>query len=147
LQIQNLLLSDGGDYDVIVANSYGSITSQVATLNVAYIVPTFTSATNAAGKQGHAFNYTITATGTPPITFGAEGLPDGLSVNDTNGAISGIPPVAGVFNVSLFATNGGQTTIGNLVLTLADDIPVITSTTNASGKQGFPFSYTIAATN
>lgn len=147
LAIQNLSLSDGGNYDVVVANDFGSITSQVAVLNMAYILPVITSATNAAGQQGHAFNYTITATGTRPITFGAAGLSVGLSVNSTNGTISGIPQVAGVFDIALFATNPAQTASNVLVLTLADDIPVITSATNASGTQGYPFSYTITATN
>jgi hypothetical protein len=147
LAMQNLLLSDGGGYDVVVANVYGSVTSHVATLNMAYILPVITSATNAAGKQGHSFNYTITATGTPVITFGADGLPDGLNVNFTNGAISGIPTVAGLFNIALYATNAAQTTTGALALTLADDIPVITSATNASGKQGYAFSYSIVASN
>jgi hypothetical protein len=148
IQIQNLLLSDSGDYDLVVANGYGSATSHVATLNVAYIPPIVTSVTNAAGQQGHAFNYAITSTGTAPLTFGATGLPNDLIVNVTNGAISGIPQVAGVFNITLLATNaGGQTTNANLVLTLADDIPVITSATNASGKQGFSMTYTITATN
>lgn len=147
LAIQNLSLSDGGNYDVVVANEFGSVTSQVATLNVAYILPVITSATNAAGQQGHAFNYVMTATGTPPITFGAAGLPDGLSVDSTNGTISGIPSVAGVFDIELFATNPAQTASNDLVLTLANDIPVITSATNASGKQGYPFSYTITGTN
>lgn len=147
LAIQNLSLSDSGNYDVVVANSFGSVTSQVATLDVAYILPVITCATNAAGQQGHDFNFAITATGSPPITFGAAGLPDGLSVDSTNGAISGIPSVYGVFDIALFATNPAQTASNILVLTLANDIPVITSTTNASGKQGYPFSYTIMATN
>ncbi|HWD91580.1 MAG TPA: putative Ig domain-containing protein, partial [Verrucomicrobiae bacterium] len=147
LAIQNLSLADGGDYIVVVENAYGSAISQVATLSMAYIVPVITSATNATGQQGHALDYAITATGTPFITFGADGLPDGLSVNPTNGAFSGIPSVAGVFDVTLFATNGAQTTTGDLMVTLADDIPVITSSTNASGKQGYPFTYTIVATN
>src|SRR6185437_3018478 len=73
---------------------------------------------------------------------------DGLDVNVTNGVISGIAAVSGVFDLTLVATNAGaQTTTSDLVLTLAGDIPVIISATNASGKQGFPFSYTITATN
>ncbi|HWC60326.1 MAG TPA: putative Ig domain-containing protein, partial [Verrucomicrobiae bacterium] len=148
LQIQNVFLSDGGNYDVVVANAFGSITSQVAVLNVAYVPPAITSVTNAIGKQGHAFNYTITAIGTPAMTFGASGLPDGLSVISTNGVISGIPQVAGVFDITLLATNAGaQTTATDLFLTLADDIPVLISATNAIGTQGFPFTYTITATN
>jgi hypothetical protein len=147
LDIENLTTNDSGNYDIVVTNVYGAITSLVATLQVALIPPVITSATNAVGKQGYAFNYTITATGTPPITFGADGLPDGLSVNPTNGAISGVPSVSGAFDITLYATNGAQTTAEDLTLTLADDIPVITSATNAIGQQGVLFSYTIAASN
>jgi hypothetical protein len=148
LAMQNLSLSDGGNYEVVVANSYGSTTSQVANLYMAYVAPAIISATNAAGKQGHAFNFVVTATGTPPITFGADGLPEGLSVNITNGVISGIPAVAGVFNLAVYATNAGQmTTTGALALTLDDDVPLITSATNASGKQGYAFTYSITASN
>jgi len=147
LAIQNLSLSDAGNYDIVVANAYGSTTSQVAVLNVAWKSPIITSATNTIGKQGYAFNFPITTVGTPPITYGADGLPDGLSVNETNGLISGIPSVYGTFNLTLYATNGGAITASNLTVTLADDIPVIVSATNATGKQGFTFTYTIAATN
>lgn len=147
LQIQDLAATDSGNYDIVVTNSYGSATSQVATLQVIVVPPVITSLTNAVGKQGYAFNYTISATGTAPITFGASGLPAGLVLNSTNGVISGIPSVAGVFDIVLFATNAAQTTVGNLFLTLADDIPRITSATSATGKQGQAFSYTITATN
>jgi hypothetical protein len=147
LAIQNLLLTDTGDYDVVVANAFGSTTSHVAVLNVAYVLPVITSPTNSAGKQGHAFNFPIAATGTPLITFGAEGLPNGLSLNATNGLISGIPAVAGIFGLTLYATNGGATTITNLTLSLANDTPVIISATNATGKQGYLFNYAMVATN
>ncbi len=147
LQIQNLLLTDAGSYDVVVSNVYGSTNSQAATLNVAYVLPVITSATNSAGQQGHAFTFAITTTGTPPMTFGVDGLPNGLSVNYTNGVISGIPSVFGVFNLTLYATNAAAISATNLVLTLADDIPVIVSATNGTGKQGFAYNYTITATN
>jgi Ig-like domain-containing protein/von Willebrand factor type A domain-containing protein/putative Ig domain-containing protein len=148
LNIQNIALPDNGGYDLVVANGYGSATSHVAALNIAYIPPVITSATNALGKQGHAFNFTIGVTGTPPLTFGATNLPDGLSVNLTNGLISGIPSVYGNFDITLLTTNsGGQTTSTDLFLTLADDIPVIVSATSAIGKQGFLVTYAITATN
>lgn len=147
LAIQNLSLSDAGNYDIVVANAFGSTTSHVAVLNVAWISPIITSGTNVIGKQGHPFNFPITTVGTPPITFGADGVPDGLSVNETNGLISGIPSVFGTYNLTLYATNGGATTASNLTVTLADDIPVIVSATNITGKQGFAFTYAITATN
>ncbi len=147
LDILDLALTDSGNYDIVVDNSYGSATSQVANLDVFLAQPVFISPTNAVGKQGYPFNYTVAATGTAPISFGVTGLPDGLSFDPTNGLISGIPSVAGVYDIGLFATNVVQTTAATLVLTLADDIPVITSATNVLGKQGQPFSYTISATN
>ena len=147
LDIENLTAGDAGNYDLVVTNLYGSATSQVATLQVVLVPPVITSPTNAVGQQGHTLNYALTASGSAPITFGATGLPDGLSVDPTNGMILGVPAVAGVFDIGLFATNAVLTAAGNLVLTLADDIPGITSATNAVGKQGTLFSYTIAATN
>ncbi len=147
LAIQNLTASDTGNYRIVVTNLYGLTNSQIATLQVFLVPPVITSSTNVIGKQGYAFNYNPTATGTAPITFGATGLPDGLNINSTNGAISGVPTVFGIFNIALFATNIAQTSSTNVTFTLANDIPVITSATNASGKQAVPFSYTITATN
>ncbi len=147
LDIANVAAGDAGNYDIVVTNLYGSTTSQVATLQVILVPPVITSPTNAVGKQGYDFNDMITASGTAPITFGAVGLPDGLYINPTNGVISGVPSVAGVFDIALFATNPVMTATGDLVLTLADDIPGLTSATNVVGKQGAPFNYTITATN
>jgi hypothetical protein len=148
LQFQNILLTDAGGYELVVANDFGSVTSRVATLTVVYIPPIITSPTNVIGQQGHALNFAITASGTPPFTFGASGLPNDLLVNLTNGIIYGIPQVAGEFNIALVVTNaGGQVTNGSMDLLLTDDIPVIVSATNAVGTQGFPLTYSILATN
>jgi PKD repeat protein len=147
LLIQNLTPADAGNYDVLVANRYGSVTSLVATLQVVLAPPVITSPTNAVGKQGYAFNYVITTTGATPIEFGAPGLPEGVELNSTNGVISGVPAVAGVFDITLFATNAAGMTSEDLVLTLANDIPGLTSATNAVGQQGASFSYLITATN
>ena len=147
LAIQNLLLSDAGSYDIVVANAFGSTTSQVAVLNVAWISPVIISVTNSLGKQGHELDFPIITLGTPPFMFGVDGLPDGLSVNETNGLISGIPSVFGVFNLTLNVTNGGGIMTSNLTLTLADDIPVIIGPTNAVGTQGFALTNAILTTN
>jgi len=115
---------------------------------VGFLAPAITSSTSVTGQQGHPLNYTLTGVGTPPVTFGATGLPTGLSVNAASGAFTGIPLVSGVFDITIFATNAASTTAStNLILTLADDIPVVTSSASASGKQGVSFSYTITATN
>jgi hypothetical protein len=71
--------------------------------------PTITSALTANGTVGQAFSYTITASGTTPITFGASGLPAGLS--RSGATISGTPTTAGTNNITLTAVNayGGAT--------------------------------------
>ena len=146
LRIMAAITSDAGGYRVLVTNPVGSASSSVATLTV--LVPaTFTSATNVAWRQGAFFSFTNTATGTLPITFGAAGLPTGLSIEPTSGIISGIPLVTGVFDVTVFATNAAMTTTGQLELTLTTGIPGITSALTASGDQGQNFSYTIVASN
>jgi hypothetical protein len=61
------------------------------------------------------FSYQITATN-DPISYGATGLPTGVSIDVSNGLISGTPTQTGTFYVTLSATNANGT--GNLSLTL-----------------------------
>jgi hypothetical protein len=146
LTIAAVTTNDAGSYTVFFTNPVSTITSAVATLTV--LVPAkFTSPTNAIGRQGAFFSFTNTATGTKPITFGADGLPAGLSLEPTNGVISGIPAVMGVFNVAVYATNAALTTTGKLTITLTTGVPGITSKLSAGGKQGQNFTYTITASN
>ena len=122
LTISGALPADAGNYSVVITNLVGSITSSVATLTV-LVPPTITSAATASGRQGAPFSYTITATGTLPITFGAQGLPAGLSLNPTNGVISGIPsvmativpmPASAASRIESAANGGGTKTIAVL---------------------------------
>jgi PKD repeat protein len=108
--------------------------------------PVINSALTATATQGQTFNYQITATNSP-TSFSAAGLPAGLSVNTATGLISGAPSVAGVFNVTLGATNAGGSDTKTLVLTVNPPAPVITSPTSATGTTGQPFSYQIVASN
>ena len=116
------------------------------TLTIAVAAPVITSATTANGTVGTAFSYQITATNTP-TSFGATGLPGGLSVSSTSGLISGTPTAAGTSTVTLSATNGSGTGNATLTLTIAVAAPVITSATTASGTMGTAFSYQITATS
>jgi len=80
--------------------------------------PVITSATTASGTVGSAFSYQITASNTP-TSYGATGLPAGLSVNSTSGLISGTPPAAATSTLTLSATNSGGTGSASLTLTIA----------------------------
>ncbi len=58
----------------------------------------------ADGTVGQAYAFTITvAGGTGPFTYITEGLPLGLDLNGTTGAVSGIPGEAGTFPVVMTA--------------------------------------------
>jgi hypothetical protein len=79
--------------------------------------PKITSPTTASGTIGVPFSYPITADQVI-TTWGATPLPAGLSVNTTNGLISGTPTVTGTFGVTLSATNGNGTGTATLTLTI-----------------------------
>jgi len=109
--------------------------------------PGITSSTAASGTFGLAFNYQITATNSP-ASYGATGLPSGLSVSNSTGLISGTPAQTGTFTPTINAINIGGTGSATLILTiLPPPRPVITSSATASGTSGFAFNYQITATN
>jgi len=104
--------------------------------------PSITSALTASGTYGQAFTtYTITATNSP-TSFGATGLPAGLAVSTSTGAITGTPAAAGTFSVTISATNSGNTGTATLVLTIQKSVLTITANdaTRAYGAANPAFS-------
>jgi Putative Ig domain len=81
--------------------------------------PDMTSETAVSALVNTAFTYTITATNMP-TSFAATGLPAGLTINTTNGQITGTPTVLGTFNVDLTMTNLAGTGTETLSLTVGD---------------------------
>ena len=102
-----------------------------------------TSPTTANGTVGSTFSYQITATNNP-TSFGATGLPAGLSVNTTSGLISGTPTSAGTSTVTLSATNAAGTGTATLTLTIASTIPVSAVQTVANATSGIAQSLSLA---
>jgi fibronectin type 3 domain-containing protein len=80
--------------------------------------PVIMSATSASGTVGAAFSYQIVASGSP-TSYNATGLPAGLSVNTSTGAITGTPTSAGTSTISLSAVNGNGTGTATLTLTVS----------------------------
>ena len=112
--------------------------------------PTVTSAGSASAVLGAAFSYQITATESP-TSYGASGLPAGVTVDVGTGFISGAPLVAGISSVVIGASNAFGTGTHTLTLTVTQSgvvtgPPIITSVTTAFGTVGVPFSYQIHAT-
>lgn len=56
-------------------------------------------------RPGSPFLFTVPATGAGPLTFSAKGLPSGLSLNPTNGQITGRLSKPGTYKVTLTVKN------------------------------------------
>jgi PKD repeat protein len=80
--------------------------------------PVITSPTTGTGSTGSPFGgLTITGTGSP-TNFTATGLPPGLSIDSSTGAITGTPTTWGTFVVTITATNSGGTTVSTVTITI-----------------------------
>ena len=111
------------------------------------VTPVITS-TNAVTATNYAgFSYLITASNNP-VSYNASGLPNGLTINTTNGLISGTNQTTpGTYTIGLSAINSAGEGTQNLALTLLKNpaAPTITSTSNATTYLRSAFSFTATA--
>ncbi len=136
-----------GTFNVTISAGNGAGTgNQAVTLTVILGPPVITSAATAGGVADQPFSYQITATNSPS-SFGATGLPPGLSVNATTGLISGTPLANGTFSATITATNSTATASRALTIVINTGIPVITSAATAAADTATPFAYRIVAAN
>jgi len=138
-----------GSYSIVLgASNDGGPTTEILVLTVG-TPPTISSPLTASGTAGDQLvTYTLTAEGSPDITYSATNLPDGLSYNPNDHTINGTPTFGGVYNVTLQATNDYGSDVQTLVLTISEGLeaPVISSPLTDNGMKDFPYSYTITAT-
>ena len=107
----------------ISAINDGGTGSKTLTLSIKSQIPVITSAANAKATVRYPFRHTITTINVP-TSFGATGLPAGLSINPTTGVISGTPTTLGTYTIALSASNDGGT--GNQTFTLTVNPPPLT---------------------
>ena len=105
-----------------------------------------------SGTAGAAYSASIAATGgAPPYQFSATGLPSGLSINSSTGAIAGIlaQNVAGQSTVKVTVTDAtqpvAQSASATLTITVSPVALAITTTSLPSGMVGVAYSGAIAA--
>ena len=100
--------------------------------------PSITTSSLSDGKMGAAYSQTLTATGTTPIKWSISGgaLPDGLSLNNGTGKISGTPTADGTAKFTVKAENSAGSDTKELSITITKAAPTeytVTVTTEGGG--------------
>ncbi len=126
--LSGVVAADTAGYSVIVANAFGSAASASASLAVV-IPPSITSQpANASGRQGYSATFSVTASGTAPMTY--QWLRDGVKIAAATNRTYTIPSVQwadGNASFSVVVANaGGSVTSGSAGLTI-NGPPVITA--------------------
>ena len=123
LTISSLVMGNGTNYDVVVSNSAGSVTSAVATLTVLAAVPSITTQpASQTNYVGQAATFTVTAAGLAPLSYQWR-----VGVTGSGGPYTNLI-AGGQFS----AVTNATMTISNLAATNAADYVVVV--TNASGS-------------
>ncbi|MGH7969529.1 MAG: immunoglobulin domain-containing protein, partial [Limisphaerales bacterium] len=124
LTLTNVDLSGAGLYSVTITNAFGLVTTG-AVLTVTVAPPSITSPLKVTGTQGTPFTYQITGLHTPE-SYSAMFLPYGLTLDSTNGLITGVPLESGMYPVVLTVANACTNDTELMSLTINSGLPVIT---------------------
>jgi hypothetical protein len=125
MTVSNLVDSDSGYYYVVVGNSYGSVTSILATLKVS-TEPLITSQSPAGSSlqlyQNQNYTLSVTAIGQTPFTYQwfTNGVADSSAAgkNQTYGLTSVQPAMTGYTYQCVVSNSVGSATNGLLTLTV-----------------------------
>ncbi len=138
-------------FTVQATDSTQATGQQAVSLTIAAAAPlSITTTTLPNGTVGTAYSQTVAATGgVTPYTWTSSGLPPGLTINASSGAITGTPTTIGSTTVTVTVTDSAKTAanksftfqIGPAVAPLT-----ITTTSLPNGAVGTAYSQTVAAT-
>ncbi len=112
---------------------------------------TINNVTPPSGTEGLGYSFTFSASGgTSPYTWSATGLPTGLSLNSSTGAISGTAAATGSSAVSVtVGDSGGGSASAQYTITIKPAIPelqLITASPLPSGVSGTAYTTPFGAT-
>jgi hypothetical protein len=146
--IPNLETNNAGNYTVVVSNVAGSATSQVAVLTV-LVPPTILSilSTNAVVVQGDSTNFTVSATGTPPLSY--QWRKEGMNLRGAAGAVYPLVNVqtnnAGNYSVVIKNVAGSATSQVVVLTVLVPPTILSIMPTNAVIVRGAATNFTVSA--
>jgi len=111
----------GTFYVTLTATDTGENNNKVIVVLPLKVLPAsgtfqFTNAILDNGEIGNTYSEQITTSGGTSVTFGATGLPPGVTINSTTGLVSGTPTKAGSFLVVISATSGTDIITTNRVV-------------------------------
>ena len=118
--------------------------NETVTANFVAVPPPSISSSNNTQPAivGNSFSWTVVATNSP--TYSATGLPPGLAISGSTGAISGTPTTVGNWSAQITAANQSGSASQTLPFSVCAR-PVITSPLTATGLQNEAFTYGITA--
>ena len=118
---------------VRAVTSVGSGAASSAVAVTAPVTLAITSAASASGTYGTAFSYQVAGNGAP-TTFSATGLPAGLSINPSTGAITGTPTQTGSFTADLTIGKANSTATAKRALEITIAKKALTVTAEAKSR-------------
>jgi hypothetical protein len=145
LEFTDLSTSVASVYSVTVSNSLGTVTSANVELPPVWRRPFFiTQPQSKTIFCGNPVTFQAAPDGTKPLSyqwqFAGTNLPGATNLTLTFASVAGNN--AGEYTLVVTNVNG-STTSQVAVLTVVGQLPLITSSLTAAGKQGTPFNYTI----
>ncbi len=111
-----------------------SSVSQNYTLRVVppCVPPQITSGELPAVTAGVPYLFTVTASGKPPLSYSAMGLPQGLTINPSTGVIAGTTAVTGSYAVSIMVNGCGRAALQDATLVVNAPPPALVALSFAS---------------
>jgi hypothetical protein len=101
---------------------WGTWWARVAVAPSGPVAPRITSVLAASAVERVPFSYTVTARGTPPIAIAVDPMPPAPGLTFEGVTITGTPPAAGDFPITITASNSVGSDVKTLSLTVLADL-------------------------